>query len=121
MPPPQREQDRPDRERSREARDEEELLVGGPALRAAVALDLAVADEAQARVEHLVAVVEVDDDLAGAAGRELASLLDRIGLELGPGKRLDELIAASRERRLSEAEQKEFQGLLGAKAPARKR
>ncbi len=58
---------------------------------------------------------------ARAAGRELVSLLDRIGLELGPGKRLDELIAASRERRLSEEEQKEFQGLLGAKAPAGKR
>jgi DNA primase len=58
---------------------------------------------------------------ARAAGRELASLLDRIGLELGPGKRLDELIAASRERRLSAEEQKEFQGLLGAKAPAGKR
>jgi DNA primase len=56
-----------------------------------------------------------------AAGRELVALLGRIGLELGPGRRLDELIAASRERRLSEAEQKEFQGLLGAKAPARKR
>ncbi|MBM4219689.1 MAG: DNA primase [Gammaproteobacteria bacterium] len=58
---------------------------------------------------------------ARAAGRELVSLLERIGLELGPGKRLDELIAASRERRLSDDEQKEFQGLLGAKAPARKR
>jgi len=58
---------------------------------------------------------------ARAAGRELVSLLERIGLELGPGKRLDELIAASRERRLSEEEQKEFQGLLGAKAPAARR
>jgi DNA primase len=56
-----------------------------------------------------------------AAGRELVSLLERIGLELGPGRRLNELIEASRERRLSEQEQKEFQGLLGAKAPFRKR
>jgi len=58
---------------------------------------------------------------ARAAGRELVSLLERIGLELGPGKRLDELIAASRDRKLSEEEQKEFQALLGAKGPAPKR
>ena len=58
---------------------------------------------------------------AKSAGRELVSLLERIGLELGPGKRLDELIDASRERQLSEEEQKEFQGLLGARAPAPKR
>ena len=57
---------------------------------------------------------------ARAAGRELVSLLDRIGGELGPGKRLDELIAASRERRLSAEEQKEFQGLLGTRGLAPK-
>jgi hypothetical protein len=50
---------------------------------------------------------------ARSAGRELASLLERIGAELGPEKRLNELIELARERRLSEAEQKEFQGLLG--------
>ena len=49
------------------------------------------------------------------AGHELASLLERIGAELGPGRRLDALIELSRERRLSEAEQKEFQGLLEAR------
>ncbi len=58
---------------------------------------------------------------AKSAGRELVSLLERIGLALGPGKRLDELIAASRDRKLSEEEQKEFQALLGAKAPPPKR
>jgi len=57
---------------------------------------------------------------ARAAGRELVSLLDRIGGELGPGKRLNELIEASRERRLSGEEQKEIQGLLGARSPAPK-
>jgi DNA primase len=58
---------------------------------------------------------------ARAAGRELATLLERIGAELGPEKRLNELIELARERRLSEQEQKEFQGLLGArgKPPAR--
>jgi DNA primase len=56
-----------------------------------------------------------------AAGRELASLLDHIGAELGPQKRLNELIELARDRRLSEAEQKEFQGLLGARGAARKR
>jgi DNA primase len=58
---------------------------------------------------------------AKAAGRELATLLDRIGRELGPDKRLNELIELARERRLSEQEQKEFQGLLGAHGkPARR-
>jgi hypothetical protein len=40
-------------------------------------------------------------------------LVERIGAELGPEKRLNELIDLARERRLSEPEQKEFQGLLG--------
>ena len=52
-----------------------------------------------------------------AAGRELASLLERIGAELGPEKRLNELIELSRERRLTGAEQQEFQGLLGTRRP----
>jgi hypothetical protein len=50
---------------------------------------------------------------ARAAGRELATLVECIGAELGPEKRLNELIELARERRLSEPEQKEFQGLLG--------
>ena len=53
-----------------------------------------------------------------AAGRELVSLLERIGAELGPEKRLNELIELSKERRLTGPEQKEFQGLLGARNPA---
>jgi DNA primase len=57
---------------------------------------------------------------AKAAGRELVSMLERIGAELGPGKRLNELIEAARERRLTGEEQKEFQGLLGARGPAPK-
>ena len=48
-------------------------------------------------------------------GRELATVLERIGAELGPEKRLNELIELARERRLTEQEQKEFQGLLGAR------
>jgi len=58
---------------------------------------------------------------AKAAARELASLLERIGRELGPERRLNELIELARERRLSPAEQKEFQGLLGARGTAPKR
>ena len=56
-----------------------------------------------------------------AAGRELASMLERVGAELGPEKRLNELIDLAKERRLSEPEQKEFQGLLGARGPSSKR
>ncbi len=55
---------------------------------------------------------------ARAAGRELATVLERIGAELGPEKRLNELIELARERRLTEQEQKEFQGLLGARGPS---
>ena len=54
---------------------------------------------------------------ARAAGRELANLLERLGAELGPEKRLNELIELARERRLSDQEQKEFQGLLGSRSP----
>jgi DNA primase len=58
---------------------------------------------------------------ARAAGRELATLFERIGAELGPEKRLNELIELARERRLTEQEQKEFQGLLGARGQRPKR
>jgi DNA primase len=67
-----------------------------------------------ARLAELAGSESLVED-ARVAGRELASLLERIGAELGPGKRLDELIELSRERRLDEAEQKEFQGLLEAR------
>jgi DNA primase len=56
-----------------------------------------------------------------AAGRELVSLLERVGTELGPEKRLNELIELARERRLTEPEQKEFQGLLTARPPSGRR
>jgi len=56
-----------------------------------------------------------------AAGRELASLLERVGAELGPEKRLNELIEIAKDRRLTEPEQKEFQGLLGARGQAPRR
>jgi DNA primase len=55
------------------------------------------------------------------AGRELVSLLERIGTELGPEKRLNELIELAKERRLTEPEQKEFQGLLTARPPSGRR
>jgi hypothetical protein len=58
---------------------------------------------------------------ARAAGRELANVLERIGAELGPEKRLNELIELARERRLSEIEQKEMQALLGARSQPRGR
>ena len=52
---------------------------------------------------------------ARAAGRELASLLDRIGADLGPERRLNELIGSARDRRLTESEQKEMQALLSSR------
>jgi DNA primase len=52
-----------------------------------------------------------------AAGQELSTLLERMGRELGPVKRLNELIRLDRERRLSDEEKKEIQGLLGARRP----
>ncbi len=67
-----------------------------------------------ARLAELAGAESLVGD-ARAAGRELAKVLDRIGAELGPEKRLNELIELARERRLTEQEQKEFQGLLGSK------
>jgi DNA primase len=52
-----------------------------------------------------------------AAARELSTVLERMGRELGPEKRLNELIRLDRERRLSDEEKKEIQGLLGARRP----
>jgi DNA primase len=69
-----------------------------------------------ARIAELAGAESLVPD-SRAAGRELASLLERIGAELGPEKRLNELIELSRERRLTGAEQQEFQGLLGARRP----
>ena len=58
---------------------------------------------------------------ARSAGRELGSLRERMGAELGPEQRLNELIELAKERRLTEPEQKEFQGLLGTGRSAPKR
>jgi hypothetical protein len=41
--------------------------------------------------------------------------LQRLAAEFGPDKRLNDLIAASRERKLSSEEQQEFQRLLGSR------
>jgi DNA primase len=48
-----------------------------------------------------------------AAGRDLVMALKRLAAEFGPDKRLNELIAMSRERKLTLEEQQEFQQLLG--------
>jgi DNA primase len=68
-----------------------------------------------ARIAELAGEESLVGD-ARAAGRELATLLERLGAELGPEKRLNELIELARDRRLSDQEQKEFQGLLGARS-----
>jgi DNA primase len=52
---------------------------------------------------------------ARAAGRDLAMALKRLAAEFGPDKRLDELIVLSRERKLTNEEQQEFQRLLGTR------
>jgi hypothetical protein len=41
--------------------------------------------------------------------------LSRLAMEFGPDRRLNDLIALSRERRLSDEEQQEFQRLLGGR------
>jgi DNA primase len=73
-----------------------------------------------ARLAELAGTENLVADPRGA-GRELVSLLERIGTELGPEKRLNELIELAKERRLTEPEQKEFQGLLTARPPSGRR
>ncbi|MDH4259746.1 MAG: DNA primase [Gammaproteobacteria bacterium] len=51
-----------------------------------------------------------------AAGRDLVMALKRMAAEFGPDKRLNELIAVSRERKLTSEEQQEFQRLLGERS-----
>lgn len=50
-----------------------------------------------------------------AAGRDLVMALQRLAAEFGPEKRLNDLIALSRERKLDSEEQQEFQQLLGGR------
>jgi DNA primase len=69
-----------------------------------------------ARIAELAAEESLVKD-SRAAGRELATLLERLGAELGPEKRLNELIALDRERRLSGPEKQELQALLSARGP----
>ncbi len=64
-----------------------------------------------ARLAELAAVESLVPD-RGAAERELRTALQKLVAEAGPGRRLDELIAASGERKLTAEEQVEFQQLL---------
>jgi len=67
-----------------------------------------------------LAQLAADESLVGdtaAAGHELRTAIDRLMAETAPGRRLDELIAYSRERKLSAEEQQEFQSLLSQRSP----
>jgi len=71
-----------------------------------------------ARIAELAAAESLVPDRA-AAERELSMGIQKLISAAGPGRRLDELIAASGERKLTAEEQQEFQALLGARqAPA---
>jgi len=67
-----------------------------------------------ARLAELAAAESLVRDRAGAE-RELATAVERLVSDAGPGRRLDELIAASRERTLSAEEKLEFQELMKAR------
>jgi len=67
-----------------------------------------------ARLAELAAAESLVGDRAGAE-RELATAVERLVSDAGPGRRLDELIAASRERSLSAEEKLEFQELMKAR------
>jgi hypothetical protein len=67
-----------------------------------------------ARLAELAAEESLVRD-ARAAGRDLVMALSRLAMEFGPDRRLNDLIALSRERRLSDEEQQEFQRLLGGR------
>jgi DNA primase len=69
-----------------------------------------------ARLAELAAAESLVTDRA-AAERELQTALQKLVAEAGPGRRLDELIAASGERKLTTEEQQEFQELLGKRRP----
>ena len=67
-----------------------------------------------ARLAELAASESLVQDKAGAE-RELTTAVQKLVAESGPGRRLDELIAASGERKLTPEEQQEFQTLLGSR------
>jgi len=66
-----------------------------------------------ARIAELAASESLVRDRA-AAERELGTAVHKLVTEAGPARRLDELIAASGERKLTPEEQLEFQSLLGS-------
>jgi DNA primase len=68
-----------------------------------------------ARLAELAGAESLVADAAGAA-RELRTAVDKLMAEHGPERRLDELIARSREQKLTPEEQQEFQALLKRKA-----
>ena len=67
------------------------------------------------RLAELAGAEALVTDAAGA-GRELRTAVDKLIAEHGPERRLDELIARSREQKLSPEEQQEFQALLKQRA-----
>jgi DNA primase len=69
-----------------------------------------------ARLAELAAAESLVRDRTEAE-RELLNALQKLVAESGPGRRLDELIAASGERKLTPEEQQEFQELLGNLRP----
>jgi DNA primase len=69
-----------------------------------------------ARLAELAAAESLVRDRTEAE-RELLNALQKLLAESGPGRRLDELIAASGERKLTAEEQQEFQELLGKLRP----
>jgi DNA primase len=66
-----------------------------------------------ARIAELAASESLVRDRA-AAEREIGTAVHKLMTEAGPARRLDELIAASGERKLTPEEQLEFQALLGS-------
>jgi DNA primase len=69
-----------------------------------------------ARLAELAAAESLVPDRA-AAERELHTAIQKLVAAAGPGKRLDDLIAASGERKLTPEEQQEFQSLLESRHP----
>ncbi len=70
-----------------------------------------------ARLSELAALESLVTDVGGAE-RELRTAVEKLMAAAGPGRRLDALIAASRERKLTTEEQQEFQALLTQRGPA---
>jgi DNA primase len=67
-----------------------------------------------ARIAELAAAESLVPDRL-AAERELHMAIQKLVAAAGPGRRLDELIAASGERKLTPEEQQEFQALLSSR------